>query len=154
MVNLFSSDQTQSTSTKQIDSYQQPQTTKVLDQSLLEHTSLTSESPKAAASKQHNTWYKSPSTEFMPHPLPPADTIDSDRTKARCAAKCASQKHCFQSNDMTATNPDKQHEFAEPKSCDRKRDKAKKIMASKGPRIAGAAAAIGMFIFNVLSSCG
>ena len=40
------------------------------------------------------------------------------------------------------------------KSCERKRDKAKKFMATKGPRIAGAAAAIGMLIFNIVSSCG
>jgi hypothetical protein len=36
---------------------------------------------------------------------------------------------------------------------ERRRDKAKKFMVEKGPRVAGAAAAIGMFIFNVVSSC-
>lgn len=35
----------------------------------------------------------------------------------------------------------------------RKRDKFKRFIADKGPRMAGAAATIGMFIFNVVSSC-
>lgn len=36
---------------------------------------------------------------------------------------------------------------------ERKRDKARRFTANKGPRLVGAAAAIGMFIFNVISSC-
>lgn len=40
-----------------------------------------------------------------------------------------------------------------PKGGERKRDKFKKFVADKGPRLAGAAAAVGMFIFNVVSSC-
>ena len=36
---------------------------------------------------------------------------------------------------------------------ERRREKVKKFAAEKGPRIAGAAAAIGMFIFNVVTSC-
>jgi hypothetical protein len=35
----------------------------------------------------------------------------------------------------------------------RRRDKVKRFVAKKGPRIAGAAAAVGMFIFNVVTSC-
>lgn len=35
----------------------------------------------------------------------------------------------------------------------RRREKVKRFVAEKGPRIAGAAAAIGMFIFNVVASC-
>ena len=35
----------------------------------------------------------------------------------------------------------------------RRRERVKRFMAEKGPRIAGAAAAIGMFIFNVVTSC-
>jgi len=45
-------------------------------------------------------------------------------------------------------------EREDPKSCGRKRDKAKAFMAVKGPRMAGAAATIGMLIFNVVSCCG
>lgn len=36
---------------------------------------------------------------------------------------------------------------------ERRREKVKRFVAEKGPRIAGAAAAIGMFIFNVVTSC-
>lgn len=36
---------------------------------------------------------------------------------------------------------------------ERKREKAKRFVAKKGPRMVGAAAAIGMFIFNVVSAC-
>ena len=35
----------------------------------------------------------------------------------------------------------------------RRRERVKRFVAEKGPRIAGAAAAIGMFIFNVVTSC-
>jgi hypothetical protein len=36
---------------------------------------------------------------------------------------------------------------------ERRREKVKRFVVKKGPRIAGAAAAIGMFIFNVVTSC-
>jgi hypothetical protein len=36
---------------------------------------------------------------------------------------------------------------------ERRRDKVKRFVVKKGPRIAGAAAAVGMFIFNVVTSC-
>lgn len=36
---------------------------------------------------------------------------------------------------------------------ERRREKMKRFVAVKGPRVAGAAAAIGMFIFNVVTSC-
>ena len=36
---------------------------------------------------------------------------------------------------------------------ERKRDKAKRFMREKGPRIAGAAATIAMFVFNIVSIC-
>jgi len=36
---------------------------------------------------------------------------------------------------------------------ERRREKVKRFVAEKGPRIAGAATAIGMFIFNVVTSC-
>lgn len=36
---------------------------------------------------------------------------------------------------------------------ERRREKMKRFVADKGPRIAGAAAAVGMFIFNVVTSC-
>jgi hypothetical protein len=36
---------------------------------------------------------------------------------------------------------------------ERKRDKAKKFTIEKGPRIAGAAATIAMFVFNIVSNC-
>lgn len=36
---------------------------------------------------------------------------------------------------------------------ERQRERAKKFVVKKGPRIAGAAAAIGMFVFNVVTSC-
>ena len=36
---------------------------------------------------------------------------------------------------------------------ERRRERMKRFVAVKGARIAGAAAAIGMFIFNVVTSC-
>ena len=35
----------------------------------------------------------------------------------------------------------------------RRRERAKRFMAKKGPRIASVAAAIGVFVFNVVTSC-
>ena len=36
---------------------------------------------------------------------------------------------------------------------ERKRDKTKRFVVEKGPRIAGAAAAIAIFVFNIVSNC-
>lgn len=44
-------------------------------------------------------------------------------------------------------------EVAHRVRSERKRDKARRFVANKGPRMVGAAAAIGMFIFNIVSSC-
>lgn len=44
-------------------------------------------------------------------------------------------------------------EVAHRMRSERERDKAKRFVANKGPRMVGAAAAIGMFVFNVVSAC-
>lgn len=36
---------------------------------------------------------------------------------------------------------------------ERKREKVKRFMTEKGPKIVGGAAAIGVFVFNILSNC-
>lgn len=44
-------------------------------------------------------------------------------------------------------------EYPVQKRRQRKGAKARRFMAEKGPRIVGGAAAIGMFVFNILSNC-
>lgn len=44
-------------------------------------------------------------------------------------------------------------EVAHRMRSERKRDKARRFVANKGPRLVGAAAAIGIFVFNIVSSC-
>jgi len=77
--------------------------------------------------------------------------MESDRSQAKCSATFISEQRRFHRNDMVDINLS---EREDPKSCGRKRDKAKAFMAVKGPRMAGAAATIGMLIFNVVSCCG
>lgn len=106
-----------------------------------------------------------------------ADWIDSIRpglqsgslvaepsTRTGSSRDCPSKEKCCEANEAVdaARKPERKcasiraYEMDIPPSNDtgeRKRDKVKRFVAEKGPRIAGTAAAIGMFIFNVVSAC-
>lgn len=77
-----------------------------------------------------------------------------------------SHGHCCSASKLaeTTTEPDRMHAGVPAHATNTKnlpnhdggelrRDKVKRFAAEKGPRIAGAAAAVGMFIFNVVTSC-
>lgn len=107
------------------------------------------------------------SYERVPKPLPPANRTGSVPPQARSAVKCASEQCCLYLDHVTAIDQYPQSEHVDPsanaacmnvtqtpKTRERKRDIAKRLMTTKGPRLIGAAATIGLFIFNVVSCCG
>jgi hypothetical protein len=79
---------------------------------------------------------------FPPRGQCPGDTRLAETTKERERMHAGVRAH--------ATNMEilPNHDGGE-----RRREKVKRFVAEKSPRIAGAAAAIGMFIFNVVTSC-
>lgn len=74
------------------------------------------------------------------HPLP-GHKIDVDLLQSQSNVPM---------NDTTVVI---QESYSICKRHGRKRDKAKRFMVEKGPRIAGAAATIAMFIFDIVSNC-
>jgi hypothetical protein len=74
--------------------------------------------------------------------------------------------HCCEASKLAETTTERERMHADARNHatnmgilpnhaggERRRDKVKRFVAKKGPRIAGAAAAVGMFIFNVVTSC-
>lgn len=54
---------------------------------------------------------------------------------------------------MDSTQAANREQYPILKHHERKRDKAKRFMVEKGPRIAAAAATTAMFVFNIVSNC-
>jgi hypothetical protein len=77
-----------------------------------------------------------------------------------------SHGHCCEASKLAETTTERERTHADVRAHttnteilpnhdggERRRDKVKRFVAKKGPRIAGGAAAVGMFIFNVVTSC-
>ena len=99
-------------------------------------------------------------------PLIADSLIERSPEKPEKAKDHLPHEHCCRASKLMATTTEPQRKHASIRGMaanmgdlrnhdggERRREKLKRFVADKGPRIAGAAAAIGMFIFNVVTSC-